>query len=60
MPSLDKFKDEKSINRFITKYPGTKILSDKLDGVSALFYQDKLYTRGDGEYGTDISNYIKG
>jgi DNA ligase (NAD+) len=59
MPSLDKFKDEKSINRYVNKYPGVKILSDKLDGVSALFYQDKLYTRGDGEYGTDISNYIK-
>ena len=59
MPSLDKFKDEKSINRFVIKHPGTKILSDKLDGVSALFYQDKLYTRGNGEYGTDITNYIK-
>lgn len=59
MPSLDKFKDEKSINRFLTKYSGPFILSDKLDGVSAMFYQNKLYTRGDGNYGTDISNYIK-
>lgn len=35
------------------------ILMDKLDGVSCLIYNGKAYTRGDGEFGFDISNLIK-
>jgi len=65
MGSMDKLKqtDEKQLLKWITKYKKPYIYSDKLDGVSALLlYQDndfKLYTRGDGEEGSDISYLIK-
>ena len=70
MGSMDKIKtDEKTLNNWLKKYNGNGyVLSDKLDGISALFVYDndknsKLYTRGDGETGKDISyliNFIKG
>ena len=70
MGSMDKIKsDEKVLNRWLKKYNGNGyILSDKLDGISALYVIDKdnnrkLYTRGDGNTGKDISyliNFIKG
>ena len=66
MGSLDKIKDdEKSINLWKTKYDDSSIISDKLDGISCLFYKNyddiKIYTRGNGNEGQDIShlkNYI--
>ena len=70
MGSMDKIKsDEKVLNRWLKKYNGNGyVLSDKLDGISALYVIDKdnnrkLYTRGDGNTGKDISyliNFIKG
>ena len=64
MGSLDKFKPENNkISSWIKKYPGPYAISDKLDGVSAqLIKQDKtlkLYSRGDGIEGRDISHLIK-
>ena len=59
MPSLDKNKDLKSVSRFINKYKENFVLSDKLDGVSAMYYNKKLFKRGDGDFGTDISIFIK-
>jgi len=63
MPSLDKIKpDTKALNLWIKKYKGPYILSDKLDGVSGLFIKNtndlKLYSRGDGKMGQDISHLI--
>ena len=70
MGSMDKIKtDEKTLNKWLKKYNGEGyVLSDKLDGISALYVIDednkrKLYTRGDGNTGKDISyliNFIKG
>ena len=70
MGSMDKIKtDEKTLNNWLKKYNGEGyVLSDKLDGISALYVIDednkrKLYTRGDGNTGKDISyliNFIKG
>ncbi len=70
MGSMDKIKtDEKTLNNWLRKYnKGGYILSDKLDGISALYVIDddnkkKLYTRGDGTTGKDISyliNFIQG
>jgi DNA ligase (NAD+) len=66
MSSLAKIKsDNSTLNTFKTKFPGTYVVSDKLDGVSALYDSKakKLYTRGDGKVGQDISNlllYIQG
>jgi len=66
MGSLDKIKDdEKAIDSWKKKYKGPAIVSDKLDGISCLFYKNdndiKIYTRGNGIEGQDIShlrNYI--
>jgi len=66
MGSLDKIKDdEKAINNWKKIYNGSAIVSDKLDGISCLFYKNndniKIYTRGNGMEGQDIShlrNYI--
>ena len=70
MGSMDKINtDEKSLKNWLKKYnKNGYVLSDKLDGISALFVKNdngecKLYTRGDGTTGKDISyliNFIKG
>ena len=65
MGSLDKIKDDaKTIEKWRKTYPGECVISDKLDGISALlvFRKDKtinLYTRGTASEGLDISPLIK-
>ena len=68
MWSMNKIKpDTKALSKWIQKYKGPYVLSCKLDGVSGLYTmkntkQDdilgKLYTRGNGKVGQDISNLI--
>lgn len=66
MPSMDKIKpDTDALDSWKKKYRGPYVLSCKLDGVSGLYYtmnnQTRLYTRGDGTIGQDITgvlNYI--
>lgn len=64
MGSMDKIKDDKAsqkkLNKWISTYSGPYILSDKLDGISALYVSktNKLYTRGDGTYGRDITHLL--
>jgi len=63
MWSLDKIKpDTDAIDKFINKYRGPYIISCKLDGVSGLYTTQedipKLYTRGNGKVGQDISHLI--
>jgi NAD-dependent DNA ligase len=65
MGSMNKFKpqDFKQIESFKLFYPGPWIISDKLDGVSALYVLDpnlpaQLYTRGNGTIGTVITNLL--
>lgn len=60
--SMDKIKPEdvNVITRWVLKNPADKyIIETKLDGISALFIfknnEKKLYTRGDGIIGADIS-----
>lgn len=63
--SMDKYKmnNEKEIGKFSEKYPGKYLVEEKLDGVSGLLVYTpkniKLYTRGNGYLGVDISNLIK-
>lgn len=65
MGSMDKIKpsDQSVLSKWLDKYKGPYVYSDKLDGVSGLLIYSnnkfKLYTRGDGLEGTDISNLIK-
>lgn len=63
--SLDKIRDDpKHLVAFKKKYPGNYVVSDKLDGISALIVYDgvgggaHMYTRGDGVHGQDISRFI--
>ena len=63
MWSLDKIKpDSDALDKFKNKYPGPKVISCKLDGVSGLYSTEndikKLYTRGNGTIGQDISHLI--
>jgi NAD-dependent DNA ligase len=63
MGSMDKIKpDTNALSNWIQKYKGPYVLSCKLDGVSGLYTtegaQAKLYTRGDGLVGQDISHLI--
>jgi NAD-dependent DNA ligase len=63
MPSMDKIKpDSNALANWKEKYTGPYVLSCKLDGVSGMFDTEqeipKLYTRGDGKIGQDISHLI--
>jgi DNA ligase (NAD+) len=58
MPSLDKIKPgEDSLRRFLANAGGF-VLSEKLDGLSALWFKGKLYLRGDGLVGQDVSHLV--
>jgi DNA ligase (NAD+) len=63
MASMDKIKpDTGALNAWKQKFKGPYILSCKLDGVSGLYTTEgavpKLYTRGNGTIGQDISHLI--
>lgn len=63
MPSMDKIKpDSNALAAWTGKYKGPYVLSCKLDGVSGMYStvndEPKLYTRGDGKIGQDISHLI--
>ncbi len=60
MPSMDKIKpDTKVLGNWMKKYKGGYVISAKLDGMSALYCKEgdtlKLYSRGNGQVGHDIS-----
>ena len=60
---MDKIKPDTNIlPKWTTKYTGPYVISCKLDGVSGLYTTTgptpKLYTRGNGTYGQDISHLI--
>ena len=63
MASMDKIKpDTGALQEWTKKYKGPYVLSCKLDGVSGLYTTEgsvpKLYTRGNGKVGQDISYLI--
>jgi DNA ligase (NAD+) len=63
MGSMDKIKpDTGALTTWIQKYKGPYVLSCKLDGVSGLYTTEgakpKLYTRGNGKVGQDVSHLI--
>lgn len=71
MGSLNKIKYEeeksskfkKEIENWTKTYHGEYVLSDKMDGISALIHKKademKLYTRGDGLFGQDVTHLLK-
>lgn len=61
--SLEKVKtDDKSLTKWVSSHPGPCVISDKLDGNSALLIwrsgNIKLFSRGDGTVGQNISHLI--
>jgi NAD-dependent DNA ligase len=63
MGSMDKIKpDTGALASWVAKFGGPYVVSCKLDGVSGLYSTEgsvpKLYTRGDGKVGQDISHLI--
>jgi len=61
MPSMDKIKpDTMALGEWMKTYSGPYVVSCKLDGVSGLYSTEsgepKLYTRGDGKVGQDVSH----
>ena len=61
--SMDKIKpDTKALGNWLKKYKGDYVISAKLDGMSALYINSngvsKLFTRGCGTFGFDISHLI--
>ena len=63
MGSMDKIKpDTGALVSWSAKYKGPYVISCKLDGVSGLYTTEgsvpKLYTRGNGTIGQDISHFI--
>ena len=60
MGSMNKLK-ENSIENWKKKYKGPYLISTKVDGISGLYdsKNQKLYTRGNGKEGQDISNLIR-
>ena len=63
--SMDKIKPPSNkLDKWINKYDGPYIISEKLDGVSALLVYKKngdikLFTRGTSTHGLDITSIIK-
>ena len=65
MGSMNKIKpnETNTIFNWLNIYKGSYIVSCKLDGVSGLYVREidgteKLYTRGDGDYGQNISHLL--
>lgn len=63
MGSMDKVKsDDKLIKKWLKKFGGPFVISDKLDGISCLLQmldgEIRLYTRGDGTYGRDVTHLL--
>lgn len=61
LPSLNKIKPDGSLEKWLGRFPAASYhVSAKLDGCSALWLPatGKLYTRGDGMRGRDISAFV--
>jgi len=58
MASMNKCKTIAEVKTWSSKFRGPYTVTAKLDGVSAMYYRGKLYTRGNGSYGRDISYLI--
>jgi NAD-dependent DNA ligase len=64
--SLNKVKTEPELTRWISDHPGPYVLQDKMDGITLLYVSMlengkriyKLYTRGGGTEGKDVSHAI--
>lgn len=58
MASMNKYKKIGEIKSWCRKFRGPYTVTAKLDGVSAMYHRGKLFTRGNGTRGRDISYLI--
>lgn len=60
MGSMDKIKDDTGLSKWAALYPAPYVVSAKLDGVSGMidFDTKRMYTRGDGRVGQDVSQLL--
>ena len=61
--SMTKIKsDDKALQKWLNNHDGPYLISNKLDGISCMLHRfngkTSLFTRGDGEYGQDISHLL--
>jgi len=61
MGSLDKIRTKASLETWCRKFEEMSqfVVTEKLDGISALVCTTRMYTRGNGVRGCDISNFLK-
>jgi len=58
MASMNKFKTIAEITRWTKTFGAPYTVTAKLDGISGMYHNGKLYTRGNGKNGRDISFLI--
>ena len=58
MGSMNKYKTEKLVSQWRGKYDAPYVISAKLDGISAMYANGQLFTRGNGSHGRNISYLI--
>lgn len=58
MGSMNKFKETVEVERWSKLCLPPYTITAKLDGISGLYHKNRLYTRGNGCYGRDISFLI--
>ena len=58
MGSMNKFKTEKLVTQWCGTYDAPYVISAKLDGISAMYVNGQLFTRGNGSHGRNISYLI--
>jgi DNA ligase (NAD+) len=59
MGSLDKVRTQKELDLWFKNANDDFIVSEKLDGISALLFGKHMYTRGDGTNCCDISEFLE-
>ena len=63
MGSMSKIKTQDAITAWLKKYPGPFVISDKLDGASAILEyiggKPTLYSRGNGSEGRNVSHLLR-
>jgi NAD-dependent DNA ligase len=63
MGSMSKIKTQDAITTWLKKYPGPFVISDKLDGASAILEyiggKSTLYSRGNGSEGRNVSHLLR-
>lgn len=56
MMSMDKFSSQRDFENWLKSHSSsTYNISSKLDGISLLLFEDRIYTRGNGTYGKNVS-----